>query len=122
MWFSGYIRPRPRAAMAGRAFYVEPIIYSLIGFVIFAAVQFKPLGDNGQTWGKRFLGIKIVDATNGTKPAVQHILLKRYLPWQLVSAIPKVGPWLGLINVLFIFSPDRRCLHDRIANTKVIKA
>ena len=27
---------------------------------------------------------------------------------------------LGLVNVLFIFGPERRCVHDYIAGTKVI--
>jgi uncharacterized RDD family membrane protein YckC len=122
MWFSGYIRRAQEAAMAGRTFFVEPILYSIVGLIIFAAIQWKPLSDTAQTWGKRFVGIKIVDATNGSKPTAQHIVVKRYLPWQLVSAVPKVGPLLGLVNILFIFSADRRCLHDRIANTRVVKA
>jgi len=28
----------------------------------------------------------------------------------------------GLINVLFIFGQEKRCVHDMIAKTKVVKA
>ena len=46
----------------------------------------------------------------------------RYLPVQLAGAIPLVGPIIGLVNILMIFRGDRRCGHDLIAGTRVVKA
>ena len=34
--------------------------------------------------------------------------------------IPVIGSFLGLLDVLFIFRQDRRCLHDMVAGTEVI--
>jgi hypothetical protein len=45
---------------------------------------------------------------------------KRLLPLWLVQMIPVIGSFLGLLDVLFIFRQDRRCLHDMIAGTEVI--
>jgi uncharacterized RDD family membrane protein YckC len=39
-----------------------------------------------------------------------------------VVLLPTVGPFAGLIDVLFIFLKDRRCLHDHIAGTVVVRA
>lgn len=120
MWFTGYIARAQAAAMAGEMFLIEPILWTAAGFVLFMLVQSKPLKDNGQTWGKKLTNIKIVDLT-GAKPPLNVILFKRYLPVQAISAIPKLGMIFALVNVLFIFSADRRCVHDRIAGTKVVK-
>jgi len=40
----------------------------------------------------------------------------------LIGMIPVVGSFYGLIDPLFIFGDERRCLHDMIADTKVIEA
>jgi uncharacterized RDD family membrane protein YckC len=40
----------------------------------------------------------------------------------LISAIPKVGRFFGLIDALAIFTPERRCIHDYIADTIVVDA
>jgi uncharacterized RDD family membrane protein YckC len=49
------------------------------------------------------------------------LILKRYLPISVVSVIPVVGPLLTLIDILFIFRSDRRCVHDLIADTQVLE-
>ena len=40
----------------------------------------------------------------------------------IVAQLPVIGAILGLVNILFIFGPEKRCLHDYIAGTRVIKA
>jgi hypothetical protein len=49
------------------------------------------------------------------------LLLKRYLPVQVVGSIPVLGMFASLVDVLFIFRDDRRCVHDLIAGTQVTK-
>ena len=66
------------------------------------------------------MGIRI-EGIDGTRPSLMHLLLRRYLPVQAVGALPAVGPLLGFANVLFIFRGDRRCVHDLIAGTRVVK-
>ncbi len=38
------------------------------------------------------------------------------------SVIPYVGNIYGLVDALFIFSESRQCVHDKIADTIVVKA
>ena len=86
--------------------------------VIFMVINGYLLVTKGQTLGKLALDIRIVDAaSNGAATAVK-ILGLRYVLVMLVGAIPIIGGLLGIIDFLFIFREDRRCVHDLIAGTK----
>jgi len=91
-----------------------------IGFVVFVAIHATLLSRYGQTIGKKALGIRIADM-EGNKPPLGTILFKRYLPVSFIGLIPIVGQFLPLIDALFIFRGDRRCLHDLIAGTQVLR-
>ncbi len=95
------------------------VTLSVTGIMLFFVLNFKFLKDNGQTIGKKIVGIKVVDL-NGDKAMMKDHLLKRYLTFLLPSQIPVVGSIFQLVNVLCIFREDRRCIHDLAANTKVI--
>ncbi len=64
--------------------------------------------------------IRIVDL-NGAVLPVQRLLGLRYLPWWAASIVPFVGGLFALIDALFIFRKDHRCIHDHIAGTKVVQ-
>lgn len=71
----------------------------------------------GQTVGKRFMGLAIV-TLDGRRPSFTNLILNRYLS-QCVAGFVLSG--LGaLLDILFIFRADKRCVHDLIAGTKVI--
>jgi uncharacterized RDD family membrane protein YckC len=75
----------------------------------------------GQTVGKRVLHVRIV-RSSGERASLGRIFGLRYLPMMLLGAIPKLGALITLIDYLLIFRDSRRCLHDQIADTKVVKA
>ncbi len=89
------------------------------GFIGFALIHYYLLNKSGQTIGKRLLNIRII-GIDDQHPGAVPILLKRYLPISLVLTVPFVGFPLPLIDALFIFRNDRRCLHDLLAGTKVV--
>ena len=91
-------------------------VYGFIGFVL---VHYYFLNKNGQTVGKKVLKIRITGTDDQLRGAPQ-LLAKRYLPVTIVSIIPLIGSLLMLVNLLFIFRKDRRCVHDLIAGTKVV--
>jgi uncharacterized RDD family membrane protein YckC len=101
-----------------------PLQYTLVGgvygFVAFLLVHGYLLKTYGQTVGKKMLGTRITDM-QGNLPAFGPLILKRYLPISVVSIIPVIGPLLTLIDILFIFRSDRRCVHDLIAGTQVLE-
>jgi hypothetical protein len=66
------------------------------------------------------VGIRIARLDN-TVPNLGRVVLLRYAPMSVASLVPGVGGLLNLIDVLMIFGSERRCLHDRIAATKVVR-
>ena len=92
-----------------------------LGFLCFIAIHGYLLHTKGQTVGKSLLGIRIVSTSDQPVPLAQ-LLLRRYLPISVVAIIPVVGGILTVIDVLFIFRDDKRCIHDLIADTKVVNA
>ena len=98
----------------------ETVLSSLMGFVLFLIVHGYVLKQNGQTVGKRLLGIRIANLDN-TRPEFFRLIGLRYLPVNVVILIPYVGILLALIDCLFVFRRGRRCIHDFIAGTKVLK-
>jgi len=89
----------------------------LAGFGVFIAIQGYPLAATGQTWGKKMLNLRIVDM-QGYKPEFVKLIAMRYLLGRVLGLIPLYG----IIDVLFIFGEDRRCVHDYIAGTRVVVA
>jgi len=97
------------------------LISAVIGFAVFALIHGYFLNKNGQTIGKKVLGTKIV-GMDDNRLGLQAILFKRYLPITVVSIIPVLGGLLSLVDILFIFGKEKRCVHDYIAGSKVVVA
>ena len=102
---------------------------ALIGLGAFSLliVQIVMLSMRGQTIGKRLLGIRIVRFGDGSNPGFARAWLLRSLVVGLIGTLaalilPMLGNVFSIVNYGFIFRADRRCLHDLIADTKVVKA
>jgi uncharacterized RDD family membrane protein YckC len=76
---------------------------------------------NGQTIGKRIVGIKVV-RTDFSRATLGRIFWLRNVVNAIPGAIPYVGNVYGLVDHLFIFGESRQCVHDKIADTVVVKA
>jgi uncharacterized RDD family membrane protein YckC len=86
--------------------------------ILLIVVQIVLLGRDGQTIGKKLLAVRIVDV-NTRRPAG---FFKTVVLRLLLNALLSVIPFYGLVDVLLIFREDRRCLHDLIAGTVVVRA
>jgi uncharacterized RDD family membrane protein YckC len=100
----------------GIAFYIGGLL--VLGLIVITAVL---IHRNGQTIGKKCLGIKIVRA-DGSRATLARIFGLRYLVTTLLSFIPGLGSLFVLVDILFIFGKPQRCIHDYIADTIVVKA
>jgi uncharacterized RDD family membrane protein YckC len=101
---------------------VDPIIiagvaFGIIGFTIWALLTIKYVRANGQSIAKRMLNIKVV-RTDGSKASLGRIFWLRNVVNGLLSLIPMYS----IIDPLFIFGETRQCLHDKLADTIVVKA
>ena len=120
-WVVGLVTPwnifSPKLAAAG---FLALIGIQLLGLLLFALVNGYLLMTRGQTVGKMLLGMRIV-RPDGSAASPGRIIGLRYAVGWLLSALPAVGMVYALIDCLLIFRADRRCVHDMIADTIVVK-
>ncbi|MGY4514746.1 RDD family protein [Lysobacter sp. HA18] len=87
----------------------------LIGLVVANVIG---LDRSGQTLGKRLVGIRIL-RSDGSHPTLGRSFgLRAVVPFVISFFF---GPF-GLIDVLWIFGNEHRCLHDLLADTIVVPA
>jgi len=102
----------------GKGFGWALIAIAWLGLTV---VQMVLLVRHGQSLGKRALGIRIIRFSDESIPGfVKVVLLRIWVP-AFIAGIPYAGSVIWIVDGLFIFRDDRRCLHDLIAETKVIK-
>ncbi len=97
--------------------------FTLVGLslVVFVILNGYLLIKRGHTTGKMAVRAQIVDAKEGRILPIWKVVGLRYIPVNLLTMLPDIGLFiLYLINVLFIFRRNRRCVHDYIAATVVI--
>lgn len=90
----------------------------MLGLIIYNLVR---LSTHGQTIGKKWLGIRIARIEDGSNAGFVKAVLLRGFVNGLIGAIPFIGGFYSLVDICFIFREDRRCIHDLIAGTHVVK-
>ncbi|BBB26721.1 RDD family protein [Amphritea japonica] len=107
--------------MADQLSTMSDILLSALVLVAYIILNSYLLANSGQTIGKKLLNIRVVDFETEELLPFWKIVGVRYIPFFILSQIPAAGQTIGLIDSLFIFKKDKRCLHDLLANTKVVK-
>lgn len=103
------------------AFGLESLAGMAVGVLIWLGLNLYFVVKNSQSPGKKLIGIKVA-RTDGSHASLGRIFWLRNVVNALPPLIPFVGYFYGLIDHLCIFHESRKCLHDRIADTIVIKA
>jgi uncharacterized RDD family membrane protein YckC/predicted RNA-binding Zn-ribbon protein involved in translation (DUF1610 family) len=94
----------------------------LIGICALGITQLVLLSSQGQTIGKKLASVRIVMLDDGSNPGfLRAVMMRGFIPG-VISAIPYIGFIFSIVDILFIFTEDRRCLHDHIAGTIVVEA
>jgi uncharacterized RDD family membrane protein YckC len=91
-----------------------------VAWLALLAFQAYLTATTGQSLGKRWLKIKIVRLDGSAVNFATGVLLRHWL-FVVLQYLPGVGSIIGLVDILFIFRQDRRCIHDFTAGTKVIQ-
>ena len=89
--------------------------------MVLLAVNLTLLYRSSQSIGKKLVGIKIV-RKDGSRASLARIFWLRGVVNAIPGFIPGIRYFYGLVDALFIFGEPRRCIHDYIADTIVIKA
>jgi len=90
----------------------------LIGLLV---INLRLLSSQGQSLGKKWARVRVV-RLDGTPASLGRLIGLRYIVTTLLGMMPFVGGIFSLADLLFIFRGDRRCIHDLIADTKVVVA
>jgi uncharacterized RDD family membrane protein YckC len=89
----------------------------VLGSLAVLVYQLRLVSTLGQTIGKRMMGIQVRRTDGSPVDLGRLVLLRNIVPWFINSAC---GIFF-LVDALFIFGEERRCLHDQIADTIVVK-
>jgi uncharacterized RDD family membrane protein YckC len=92
-------------------------LLALVGLIVWAWFTILYVSRNGQSIAKKWLGIKVV-RTDGSQASLGRIFWLR----NIVNGLLGIIPLYGLIDALLIFSDNRQCIHDKIADTIVVVA
>lgn len=120
LWLVSVLTPMNPWANTDRSLWSPSLADNLYGFLCFLGLQGWLLATRGQTIGKFLLNMRIA-RPDGTAASFGRIFGLRYGLGYLINIIPALGLTFAVLDALLIFRSSRRCLHDSIADTIVIK-
>ena len=91
-----------------------------LGALAVAIYQWVLISRTGQTLGKKWTGIRIERIDGARLTFGSGVFLRNWIA-KLVGSVPYLGAVFQLVDCLFIFRDDRRCIHDHIAGTRVVR-
>lgn len=121
MWVASKITPwNPWTPPVAGYWWSFQFLNPSLGVVLYMVANGYLLATRAQTIGKLALGIRVV-RSDGSPVSAGRLIGLRYGVGALTGVVPAVAQIYGIVDALFIFHTSRRCLHDRIADTIVIK-
>jgi uncharacterized RDD family membrane protein YckC len=95
-------------------------IFTVLALIAWCVITGWLVATNGQSIGKRLVGIKVV-RTDGSRASFARIFLLRNVVNGLPNLLPYAGWLYQLVDPLLIYQESRQCLHDKIADTMVVR-
>jgi uncharacterized RDD family membrane protein YckC len=104
------------------AWKIPLVVWLVTSLLVLVSGQIILLTLRGQTIGKMVIGIRVVRCGDHSMPGFWHGWVLRSVIPGLIYCIPIIGGLFVLMDLLSIFGRDSQCLHDVIADTKVVDA
>jgi uncharacterized RDD family membrane protein YckC len=95
-------------------------VLGFLGALGIAVYQWILISRTGQSLGKKWTGIRIERIDGSRITFGTGVFLRNWIP-KLIGSVPYLGMVFHLVDCLFIFREDRRCIHDHIAGTRVVR-
>ena len=89
-------------------------LVSLAGTIAFLVLYCKKVSQ-GQSWGQKVTGVRVVDVTSGASISAGRVFGR-----QLAKIVSQIVCFLGFFWM--IWDPKKQTWHDKIVNTIVVKA
>lgn len=107
------------------------LVGNVFSMVIFLLINYRFFTHDGQSIGKRILGIKMVTLDNKMPSIWRSFILRELALIAIVqlleipirhyySPLEKSVAFVILLDCFFILRPGRRCIHDFLAGTQVV--
>jgi uncharacterized RDD family membrane protein YckC len=93
-------------------------LFSIVAFSYVYEVEM--MYRRGATWGKRAMKLQIVPLADPTAPLTRGMAAKRWLVGYVLGAVVPFFRWIDGLWQLWD-QPYRQCLHDKWAETVVVK-
>lgn len=87
----------------------------LVVMIIMVIIYLRALGRTGQTWGRKIVGVKVIDASTGAPIGVWRALGRQLFEGTISSWIFYLGFWWML------WDPESQTWHDKAVNSVVVK-
>lgn len=98
----------------------EAAIVAFVALVlVLVGIQAVLIATTGQSIAKKLLGMRIIRMDGSPVGFLRGVLVRSWL-FAVVTQIPGIGGLIALVDSLFIFGAEQRCLHDMLADTKVV--
>ena len=101
----------------GAGLVIPAVVAGVVGFGAWCWLTIPRVIANGQSIAKKMLGIKVV-RSDGSPASFGRIFWLR----NVINGFLSMMPLYQFLDWLFIFGESRQCLHDKLADTIVIKA
>ena len=93
----------------------------IFGFVTYFLVNGLPLWRRSQTVGKALLGLVVVGAGTETRAPLWRLVVRAPFFMALYGVFLGWPVLIALVDQAFVFGAKRRCLHDLICGTEVVR-
>ena len=91
------------------------------GFLTYFLVNGVLLWRRSQTVGKALLGLVVVTAGSDTRAPLQRLVVRAPFFMALYGVFLGWPVFIALVDQAFIFGGKRRCLHDLVCGTEVVR-
>jgi uncharacterized RDD family membrane protein YckC len=100
------------------ALFVTYVLVMIVAVLPFWFFQWHLLVKRGASTGKRMMGLRVVRTFGGPLTWVRTVIVREFIPTVFNSG--QFGAFLFVIDASLIFGQRRSCLHDLMADTRVI--
>jgi uncharacterized RDD family membrane protein YckC len=111
----------PTAQLLQALLFGPGALITLVGLIAWCVITAWLVATNGQSIGKRLVGIKVVRKDGSRASFARIFFLRNVVNGLPPLLLPYVGLLYQLIDPLLIYQESRQCLHDRIADTIVVR-
>ena len=99
---------------------IAGVVLCIVGILALFGLQLYLLATRSQSIGKYLVKTQIYDYETDAPASFTKCFLMRVLVNGFIGALPCIGGIYSLVDILFIFGEEHRCLHDQIAGTYVV--